>query len=308
MFEASIPVVDFRDFADAAMHARFVGALGDGLARFGFVAVVGHGIAPFVLDEAYAAARRLFALPGDAKARCEQPYDGRQRGYTSFGIEHAKDHAMPDLKEFWQIGRDLGPDHPAHESGEVPRNVFPVEFPASGPVFTDLFRRLDEFAMQTLDAIGEYLGQPSAFFRDMVRDGNSVLRVIHYPEVGGCVPKGAVRAARHEDINLLTVLPAATASGLELLRVDGTWLAVTTPPDVLIVDTGDMMKLVTDGTLPATTHRVVNPEDGAAGARFSMPFFLHPHPDARLRPLGSTHPGIRARDFLFERLREIGVA
>lgn len=305
-----IPVVDLRDFtsSDAQRHDRFVRTLGGAIETFGFVQVVGHGVDPALIARAYTVAGRAFALPEAVKRRYETPEDGRQRGYTSFGVEHAKDTPTPDLKEFWHVGRVLAASHPLSMRGEIPVNQFPSELPEFGPTFLALYYALEDFAWRLLDAIGEHLGQPPAFFREMVRDGNSVLRVIHYPDVGE-VPAGAIRAAQHEDINLLTVLPASTKSGLELMTREGRWVAVDSPPDVLICDTGDMMQRLTSGKLPATTHRVVNPAGGSDGGRLSMPFFLHPHPD---HVLTSMEPGfappITARDFLMERLREIGVA
>ncbi len=310
----SIPVVDLTAYTGAAPspgsgadRAAFVRTLGEGLERFGFVAVQGHGIPAASLDQAYALARRLFAQPTSVKQRYETPQDGRQRGYTSFGVEHAKDTAVPDLKEFWHVGRTLGADHPLHVRGDVPPNRHPAEVPEFGPHFDALFASMEGFANQLLEAVAEYLGQPPSFFREMVTDGNSVLRLIHYPELGGGVPGGAVRAAAHEDINLLTVLPVSTRPGLEILTREGEWLAVDVPPDVMVCDTGDMMQLLTGGRLPATTHRVVNP-GGKDGGRLSMPFFLHPHPDWLLAPLQGGAAPVRTREFLHERLRAIGVA
>ena len=305
----TIPVVDHRDWRDSRMNARFVQDLGDGLSKFGFVAVTGHGVAPWILDRAYDTARRTFALPDAIKQQYETPGDGRQRGYTSFGVEHAKDNPAPDLKEFWHVGRSLGPDHALHRSGDIPPNLFPTELPTFGAVFGDYFTRVEAFALSLLDALAEYLGVARGVFRAMTQDGNSVVRIIHYPGLEQPPPPGSVRAAQHEDINLMTVLPASTAEGLELLTNDGLWMPVTTPPDVLVVDTGDMMRLLSDGVLPATTHRVVNPSGAKMGKeRLSMPFFLHPHPDFRLKPLGSTDDGVATRDFLHDRLRAIGVA
>jgi isopenicillin N synthase-like dioxygenase len=305
-----IPVVDLRDFtaADAARRARFVQVLGEGLERFGFVSVVGHGVDPALLARAYSAAKQTFALPDATKRRYETPGDGRQRGYTSFGIEHAKDTTIPDLKEFWHVGRVLPADHPLTVRREVPPNLHPAEVPAFEPTFDALFRAIEDFAWRLLDAIGAYLERPPAFFRDMVHDGNSVLRVIHYPDVGAAYVPGAIRAAQHEDINLITVLPASTQPGLELMTREGRWIPVETPPDVMVCDTGDMMQLLTAGRLPATTHRVVNPPT-SDGGRLSMPFFLHPHPDHLIVPMvpGYGEP-ITAKEFLFRRLREIGVA
>lgn len=305
-----IPTVDLRDFTsgDADRRDTFVSTLGVGLETFGFVNVRGHGLDPALLDRAYAVARETFALPDAVKQRYETPHDGRQRGYTSFGVEHAKDHAKPDLKEFWHIGRDLGADHPLHRSGDIPPNQFPSEVPAFGTTFQALFDAQEDFAMRLLDAVAIYLGFAPTTFRDMTRDGNSVLRVIHYPDLGAPPEPGSIRAAQHEDINLMTVLPASTRPGLELMTRDGRWMAVESPPDVMVCDTGDMMQLLTSGRLPATTHRVVNPE-GSDGGRMSMPFFLHPHPDYVIRPVDPKFgPPITARDYLHTRLRAIGVA
>lgn len=302
-----IPLVDFRDHrAGGARRAAFVDALGRGLEAFGFVNVVGHGTPDALLDRAYDVAARCFALSDAAKRRCEAPEIARQRGYTSFGVERARDREMPDLKEFWHVGRDLDPSHPLSRSGEVPANRFPAELPEFGAVMRELFAAQDRFGTELLVAIGEYLGLPEAEVREMVRDGNSVLRVIHYPDLPDAQP-GAVRAAEHEDINLLTVLPASTRPGLELMTRDGEWMAVETPPGVMVCDTGDMMQRLTGGVMPATTHRVVNPE-GSDGGRLSMPYFMHPHPDFLLRPMRGDAPAVTARDFLLERLRENGVA
>lgn len=304
-----IPLVDLRDMhGTSSERDRFVRALGEGLEEFGFVNVTGHGIDPALIDRAYALAEQLFALPPEVKRRHETPEDGRQRGYTSFGKEHAKDQKHGDLKEFWHVGRKLGDQHPLHLSGDVPPNQFPKELPAFGPTFIELFDRMEGFANNLLDAVGLYLGLRPDFFRDAVRDGNSVLRIIHYPDLAGVpyVP-GSVRAAQHEDINLITVLPASTRPGLELLTRDGQWMAVDAPPGVMICDTGDMMQLLTGGRMPATTHRVVNPPE-SDGGRLSMPFFLHPHPDYLLAPMTGDAPAIKARDYLHQRLVEIGVA
>ena len=305
-----IPTVDLRDFTsgDPELRARFVQVLGAGLERFGFVNVRGHGIDPALLERAYGVARETFALPEAEKKRYETPHDGRQRGYTAFGVEHAKDNPNPDLKEFWHIGRDLGADHPLHTSGDIPPNQSPSDVPTFGPTFQALFDAQEDFAMRLLDAVALYLGLAPDLFRRMTHHGNSVLRVIHYPDLGTAPVPGSIRAAQHEDINLMTVLPASTRPGLELMTRDGRWMAVESPPDVMVCDTGDMMQLLTAGRLPATTHRVVNPE-GADGGRLSMPFFLHPHPDWVLTPTDPAYgEPIEARDYLHRRLRAIGVA
>jgi isopenicillin N synthase-like dioxygenase len=306
----NIPVVDLTDFTsgDPERRAAFVRILGEGLEKYGFVSVTGHGVASDLLARAYDSAKQTFALPVAVKTKYETPQDGRQRGYTAFGVEHALDNPAPDLKEFWHVGRVLPAGHPLLERREVPPNQFPTENPVFEPTFLALFYALEDFALRLLDAVAEYLGVSPQFFRDMVKDGNSVLRVIHYPDLAGPQAPGAIRAAQHEDINLITVLPASTQPGLELMTRDGRWIPVNAPPNVMVCDTGDMMQRLTAGRLPATTHRVVNP-DGSDGGRMSMPFFLHPHPDHLIVPMRADYAEpITARDFLFQRLRAIGVA
>ena len=307
MADESIPVVDLSDWEDPKRSSSFIHTLGVGLERFGFVAVADHGISGELLARSYATAAQVFALGQSVKRQYETPYDGRQRGYTSFGVEHAKHTFVPDLKEFWHVGRDLGASHPLHQSGDVPYNQWPRELPAFEPTFRELFTAFEHFANRLLSAVERYLDMDAGYFARLTRDGNSVLRLIHYPEMGESSLPGAIRAAAHEDINLLTVLPASTRPGLEVMTRDGRWIAVNTPPDVMICDTGDMMALLTANRLPSTTHRVVNPE-AADGGRYSMPFFLHPHPDALLAPL---LPGfaraVTTREFFHERLKAIGV-
>jgi isopenicillin N synthase-like dioxygenase len=306
MADLHLAVVDLADLQSSDLDRRreAVRVLGEALETWGFVAITGHGVPTALLDDCYAAARAFFALPGEVKARYEHPETGRQRGYTGFGVEHAKGTGVADLKEFWQLGRTLTPDLAA--SG-MPANVDPDAHAAFGPLTAELFAAVDRFASVLLGAILEHLGAPDDGLLDAVRAGNSVLRVIHYPPVGPEAPEGAVRSAAHEDINLLTVLPASTEPGLELLdKSDGTWRALQTPPGVMICDTGDIMQRMTGGRLRSTTHRVVNPPGARNVPRFSMPFFCHPRPDW---PIGVTEEGatLTAGAFLRQRLVENGV-
>ncbi len=301
-----VPTVDFRAVGGPD-HAAAVRAIGDALATWGFVAITHHGIDPDLLARAYGEAEALFALPDAAKRAYETPGDGRQRGYTSFGVEHAKDNPAADLKEFWHVGRAV------EAGGALPVNQAPSERPDFLPTMVALFDQTEAFALRLASVIAEHLNLPADFFASRVEGGNSVLRIIHYPPVEDPVP-GQVRAAAHEDINLLTVLPVSTAPGLELQTRDGTWMAVTPPPGAVLCDTGDMMQLLTGGSMPATTHRVVNPPTGNRSSRYSMPFFMHPAPTVCLDPVvgdadfGGFPKGITAGDYLSMRLKETGVA
>ena len=171
---------------------------------------------------------------------------------------------------------------------------------------------MDKTSQCLLEAISIGLEIDKNFLPEMAKDGNSILRCIHYPPTQGHDTKNRVRAAAHGDINLITLLVGATDSGLELLDRDGSWLSVNSTPGQIVVDSGDMMSRITNEVIPATIHRVINP-DNDSSARFSMPFFVHPHPEATLECLpscigdGAKFPPINAQEFLFQRLKDIGL-
>ncbi|HJL14086.1 MAG TPA: 2-oxoglutarate and iron-dependent oxygenase domain-containing protein [Sandaracinaceae bacterium LLY-WYZ-13_1] len=310
MTEQTIPVVSLSDFETD--RAGFCRRAGEALAELGFVAVEDHGISQAVFDAVYRDFAAFFALPEATKQRYERPEVGRARGYTSFGVEHAKDRDVPDLKEFFHVGREVVPEHP--RLGRLVPNAWPTEIAGLREHTLALFARLDRVAAVMLEALSRHLGAPPDLLPSMAEDGNTVLRVIHYPVCEGFDRPGAMRAAEHEDINLMTLLPPSPQSGLEILTRHGEWTPVRAIPGQIVVDTGDMTSRVTNGRIPATTHRVVNPA-GDPEPRYSMPFFVHPHVDTVLEVLpqclapGETPaPPIGSEEFLLERLRAIGVA
>lgn len=272
----------------------------DALADTGFVVVTDHGIDLSRLHAAYAAVEAFFALPEAEKRRYMVGTDG-QRGYTPFGREHAKDADAPDLKEFWHVGRD-----------EIAPNVWPEQPADFAREVAWLYDALDGLGLKLLRALTGPLGVPGDTFDAMAAGGNSVLRLLHYPPLSPDADPRSIRAAAHEDINLITLLVSASAAGLELRDREGRWHAIDAPPDSVIVDSGDMLARITNGALPATTHRVVNPE-GPNTSRYSMPFFLHPRPDAVLSVFDQYRDGSEADDitagaFLRERLEQIGLS
>jgi isopenicillin N synthase-like dioxygenase len=322
MDRANIPVVSLQDFLSDSVSAKnnFIEQVGKGLTDYGFFVLVEHGIDQDLLNASYQQTRELFALSEENKKKYEDAMIFRQRGYTSFGKEHAKDSKLPDLKEFWHVGREFDKEHPLLNT--YPKNFWPMqELPRFRPVMLDFFSRLDHCAMKLLEACALYLGETGDLFTKIAKDGDSILRLIHYPPVekaSDYAAKGAIRAAAHEDINLITLLVEATASGLELKNRQGEWLAVKANPGEIIVDSGDMIQNITNGLYKATTHRVVNPDDSSTngtGERYSMPFFMHPRKEASLNPLQSCitkvgekkFPDINAGDYLSQRLAEIGL-
>jgi isopenicillin N synthase-like dioxygenase len=304
-----VPELSLADYLYGPATARdaFRTELLRGLQRFGFVILRDHAVPVALLDEAYELAQALFARDLANKLA----HRGGLRGYTPFGTEHAKNSRHPDLKEFWQIGREsVSGSTPAEV---LPPNVWPSGWPRFREVFLALYAGLDQTGRSLLEALAPGLGLAPRYFEPLVRDGDSILRLIHYPPVPPDADPNSVRSAAHEDINFLTILVAARGAGLELLDRDGHWLPVETEPRNLIVDSGDMLARLTNGVIPATTHRVVNPA-GANVSRYSMPFFMHPTSPTSLaclpscRGAGERWPPITAGEFLEQRLHEIGLA
>lgn len=302
-------------FAQAAHHPQgFADALCGSFREYGFAVVSDHIIDQAVIDAAITDTKAFFALPDETKRRYHQPGGGGQRGYTPFGVEAAKGAAAVDLKEFWHRGRDLPEGHRFSEM--MPANVCVDAVPGFDEATRDLFDALDAMGRVLLKAIARHLELPENWFESRVAEGNSILRLLHYPPIEG-EPHG-VRAGAHEDINVITLLLGAEEAGLQVKTRSGEWLAINPPPGALVVNVGDMLQRLTNHVLPSTTHRVVNPSAERMGfARYSTPFFLHFAPDVEIKTLpqcvSADNPDrylqpITAHEYLMERLREIRLA
>jgi isopenicillin N synthase-like dioxygenase len=315
MSNAGIPSVNLTDFisGNAEQKAAFVQQLGKAYEDIGFVAVRGHFLSDALTADLYNQVQTFYALPADVKEKYEVPGLAGQRGYTSFGKEHAKGRTEGDLKEFWQFGQWVDDNDPlkTEYSDNVPVN----EFPNFNVLGKEAYQRLEETGKHMLRAIALYLGLDEFYFDEKIEKGNSILRAIHYPPITN-EPASAVRAAEHEDINLITLLMGASAEGLEVLNKQNQWVAITALPDQLVVNVGDMLQRLTNNKLKSTTHRVVNPPREKWGtSRFSIPFFLHPKSGMRLDCLPNCitpenpiqYTPITAGEYLDERLREIGL-
>jgi isopenicillin N synthase-like dioxygenase len=289
---------------------KFIDDLYRGLKDLGFVVLVDHPISTELLNKAYALSEKFFQQPTDIKKQYSLADNGFQRGYTPFGTEHAKDSPVGDLKEFWHVGRNLPGGH--KYEGQYPKNIWPKEVTEFGETFSKIYEALEMCGDLLLEALTLPLELDKSYFKKMTQDGNSILRLLHYPPLPPDRDPRSIRAAAHEDINLITLLVSASASGLELKDRNGQWLPIESSPNAIIVDSGDMLARISNEVIPSTTHRVVNPPD-AKSSRYSMPFFMHPNPEAMLSCLpscqgdGAKYPDILAEDFLKQRLREIGL-
>jgi isopenicillin N synthase-like dioxygenase len=305
-----IPTLDIRD--DDTDRDAFVAKLGAAYREWGFAGIRGHGIPKTLIDRAYDAFARFFALPDAVKRKYHVAGAGGARGYTPFGVETAKDSRHPDLKEFWHVGREIPRD--SRYADVMAPNLWPDEVPDFREAGYGLYEALDALGSRILRALALHIDLPETYFADKTNAGNSILRPIHYPPITAPgIPN--VRAGAHEDINLITLLVGASAEGLEVRSHSGEWVPFTADADTIVVNIGDMLQRLTNHVYPSTTHRVVNPKnDNARKPRYSVPFFLHPNPDFVIDVLPSCidadHPNrypqaITAHEYLQERLREI---
>ncbi|MBK8683038.1 MAG: 2-oxoglutarate and iron-dependent oxygenase domain-containing protein [Chitinophagales bacterium] len=311
----TIPTINLADFlsGDAKRKQDFVNAIGKAYQEVGFVAVRNHGVNKNSIDDFYDAVQHFFSLPETIKHNYEIDGLAGQRGYTSFGKEHAKGSTAADLKEFWQFGQTVTDN--AAIKNEYPDNVEVNELPNFNLLGVALYKNFENSGRELLRAIALYLGLNENYFDNKIHNGNSILRAIYYPPITE-EPASAVRAEQHEDINLITLLVGASADGLEVMSTEGNWVPVKTAPDEIVVNVGDMLQRLTNNILKSTTHRVVNPpKEKWSTPRYSIPFFLHPKSDVDLTCLASCinennplqYEPITAGGYLDERLREIGL-
>jgi isopenicillin N synthase-like dioxygenase len=310
----AIPLVDLDEFlkGDSKRKAAFVENLGNAYEEVGFVAVRNHGLSADLIADLYEQVQNFFSLPSVQKVKYEDPLLAGQRGYTSFGKEHAKGSDVPDLKEFYQYGQ-VPMDNFREEF--YPPNISVKELEGFNETFEKAYRAFETSGKAILQAISIYLGLDEFYFDEFIHNGNSILRAIHYPPIT-TEPKSAIRAEQHEDINLITLLVGASADGLQVLSRQNEWIPVTSLPEQIVVNVGDMLQRFTNNKLRSTTHRVVNPARALwHTSRFSIPFFLHPKSSMNLRCLDNCidleHPrlyeDLTAGEYLDERLREIGL-
>ena len=296
-------------------RAEFAQAIGDSFKTFGFAMVKAFDIDHDLIDRAWALSEQFFALPEAEKRAYHDAAIAGARGYTPFGTEIAKDAKAHDLKEFWHIGRDLPEGSPLADAS-MPPNVWPTRPEGFQEVFAELYRQFDVTGATILSAIALYLGLDERWFDPAIEDGNSVMRLLHYPPLEN-VEGEAIRAGAHGDINLITLLLGAEEAGLELLYQGKEWINASPPEGAMVINVGDMLERLTNHVLPSTIHRVRNPNaERAAFSRYSMPFFLHLRSDFLIKTLpqciSAENPDryplpILADEFLQQRLREIGL-
>ena len=312
----NIPSVDLRDFLsdDPKRKQKFVNEIGKAYEDIGFVALKGHFLDDKLVDELYEEVRNFFNLPLEVKGKYEIPRIGGQRGYISFGKEHAKGRSAGDLKEFWHFGQYVSEN--SKYKDVYPDNVQVEELPRFNVVGKDAYQMLEKTGVYVLRALAIYLGLDEFYFDNFIKDGNSILRPIHYPPITDEPKDGAVRAAAHGDINLITLLMGSQGKGLQVQNHNGDWIDAIAAPDEVVINVGDMLSRHTNNKLKSTIHRVVNPPRELWGtSRFSIPFFMHPVSDMPLNCLENCideknpklYEDISSGEFLHERLVDLGL-
>ena len=311
----NIPSVDLADFLseDPKRKEKFVNEIGAAFEDIGFVALKGHFLEQNLVDELYSEIRNFFSLPVETKRKYEDPKIGGQRGYVSFGKEHAKGRKEGDLKEFWHFGQYV--DDNSKYASEYPKNLNVEELPRFNVVGKEAYQKLEKTGIYVLRALALRLGLDEFYFDNYGKEGNSILRPIHYPPIT-CEPENAIRAAAHGDINLITLLMGAQGKGLQVQNHNGDWIDAIAQPEELVINVGDMLSRHTNNKLKSTIHQVVNPPRELWGtSRYSIPFFMHPVSDMPLNCLENCiddenpkqFEDITAGDFLYERLVELGL-
>ncbi|PKB00513.1 isopenicillin N synthase-like dioxygenase [Flavobacteriaceae bacterium MAR_2009_75] len=312
---SAIPSVDLQDFvsSDPQKKEKFIKEIGAAFENIGFVALSGHFLSDELVENLYAEIKKFFELPQSTKDKYEIEGIGGQRGYTSFGKEHAKGRKEGDLKEFWHFGQYVEDNAKLEE--EYPDNVSVDELPNFNEVGKETYKMLEKTAKYVLRALALHLNLAETYFDDYIKNGNSILRPIHYPPITS-EPKNAVRAAAHGDINLITLLMGAHGRGLQVKNHEGEWVDAIAKPDQLMINVGDMLSRLTNNKLKSTIHQVVNPPKELWGtSRYSIPFFMHPVSEMPLNCLDNCvdednpkqFTDITAGEFLHERLIELGL-
>ena len=314
-----IPSVDLQQFLsnNPSNKQAFVSQIGNAFSNIGFVALKGHFLSDELIEELYQEIKNFFNLPQEVKDKYEIEGMGGQRGYTSFGKESAKGKKEGDLKEFWHFGQYVDKNEILSEALQkvlIP-NIIVEELPNFNKVGKEVYQQLEKTAKYVLRALAIFLELEETYFDKYIHNGNSILRPIHYPPIK-TEPKGAVRAAAHGDINLITLLMGAQGKGLQVQNLQGDWIDAIAQPDKLMINVGDRLSRLTNNKLKSTIHQVINPQKELWGtSRYSIPFFMHPVPTMDLSCLDNcvsdNNPkqfeDITAGDFLYERLKDLGL-
>jgi isopenicillin N synthase-like dioxygenase len=281
-----IPKVSFHDLVSA--DKEVIDYLTSSLNNVGFFVINEHPIDKSLIKDTFALTEELFNLPFDVKNKYHVPGTNGARGYTPYGIETALNEKVADQKEFWHQGSTSNKD--------LLPNLYIDEL-SNFTLLDDLYIEFEKMGNQILQAFTNFNIDYNADISDCATNGNSVLRLIHYPAIEEINPH---RARAHNDVNLITLLIGGNEAGLEAQDKAGNWIECNCDDGEIICNIGDMLEIISNEKLTSTTHRVVT-KNNSNRARFSIPFFLHPRPEIIL----NKNTKITADEFLTKRLQDI---
>lgn len=300
-----LPVIDISGLAASDPAARR--AVGDALRsaclEHGFFYCTGHGVPQGLIDAAMAQTQALFDLPETAKIALDKAQSPANRGYEHLGGQTLQPGAMPDRKEGFYIGEDLGSDHPRVQAGafNAGANLWPDDLPAFRPVMVAYFAALNVVAARLMQGLALSLELPEDHFSAFTTDPAATLRLLHYPPSRPEVPD-ELGAGAHTDFGGLTILLQDDNGGLQVMGQDG-WIEAPPVPGAYVVNLGDMIARWTNDRYRSTLHRVIN---RSGNERYSIPFFYSGNPDHEVRCLPTCladgeqpkYPPVRVQDHL----------
>ena len=283
---SSIPSVSLQSLV--LNDSEVITNLENNLENIGFFILKDHGLNLNLVRDAFSLSKDLLNLPYEVKKKYHVEGSNGARGYTPYGIETALNENVPDQKEFWHQG--------STSNKQLMPNLY-IEELNEFNFIDDLYREFENTGLEILRAIAKFNIAYNCDIVDSAVDGNSILRLIHYPATEG---SNEHRARAHNDVNLITLLIGGNEAGLEAQDRQGNWVSCNCSEDEIICNIGDMLELISNKKLKSTTHRVVA-KGNESKSRYSIPFFLHPRPEVVL----DQSSGLTADEFLTKRLQDI---
>ena len=309
-----IPVVDFSPFLtdDLVGQQRVAQAIYRACSQVGFLYLTHHGIPPVEIDRAFVQAQAFFDSPLEEKAALAWSSEFSNRGYIGIERERLDETQPGDLKEAFNLGKEVSPAEVATQGAALVQNRWPAGHTEFRTTFNDFFDTCAAAASRVFRAFAHALGMPADFLVSRHAGHHYTLRLLHYPPLVTPPKPGQIRAGAHSDYGTLTLLFQDDVGGLEVLSAQGEWLSAPAIPGAVLINTGDMTERWSNEVFRSTKHRVALPQgDKAQRDRYSMAFFCQPDPDTEIACLPTCqsadhppkYPPIKSGDYLLSRLQ-----
>ncbi len=282
----TIPTISFKDLKNT--NNDVLEFLTTSLENNGFFVINEHPVDLGLIKRVFLLAEEMFDLPYETKKKYHVPGSNGARGYTPYGIETALNEKVADQKEFW------------HQGSTTNNSLIPNIYIDEIANFDDLdvlYKEFENMGIEILKAFKNFKLDYNADISDAAKNGNSILRLIHYPPTDG---SNEHRARAHNDVNLITLLIGGNEAGLEAQDKKGNWVECNCDENEIICNIGDMLEIISNDKLNSTPHRVVS-KGNEEKSRYSIPFFLHPRPEIML----NSEKTLTADQFLTKRLQDI---